>query len=135
MLIDGVLLEAKCPSPPRAVGANRAVIAASRFGSVGTQVVASAGRSRGNVSPNVVVHRTVVAVPETWSSSRQNLSAPVAVCVSRSHGAGSLGVLRVVQSRPEPWTHLTNCCSRRLTPSPVRSRGQSPASSAAERHR
>jgi hypothetical protein len=30
---------------------------------------------------------------------------------------------------------LTSCCSRRLTPSPVRSRGQSPASSAAERHR
>jgi hypothetical protein len=28
-----------------------------------------------------------------------------------------------------------NCCSRRLTPSPVRFSGQSPASSVAERHR
>ena len=135
MLIDGVILEANCPSPPRAVGAHRAVIAASRSGSVGTQVVASAGRSRGNVSPKVVVHRTVIAVPETRSSSRRQLSAPVATCISRSRGAGSLGELRVVQSRPELWTHLTYCCSRRLTPSPVRSHGQSPASSAAERHR
>ncbi len=135
MLIDGVILEAKCPSPPRAGGAHRAVIAASRFGSVGTQVVASAGRSRGNVSPKGVVHRTVVAVPETRSSLRRQLSAPVAACFTRSRGAGSLSALRVVRPRPEPWTHLTNCCSRRLTPSPVRSRGQSPASSAAERHR
>jgi hypothetical protein len=135
MLIDGVIVEAKCPSPPRAVGANRAVIAASRSGSVGMRVGASAGRSRGNVSPKGVVHRAGIAVPETRSSSRRDLSAPVAVCVSRSRGAGSLSALRVVPSRPEPWTHLTNCCNRRLTPSPVRSRGQSPASSAAERHR
>jgi hypothetical protein len=80
MLIDGVLFEVRCPSTPRAVGANRAVIAASRSGSVGTQVVASAGRSRGNVSPKGVVHRTVVAVPETRSSSRRYLSAAVAAC-------------------------------------------------------
>jgi len=37
MPIDGVIVEAKCPSPPRAFGAHRAVTAASRFGSVGTQ--------------------------------------------------------------------------------------------------
>jgi hypothetical protein len=30
---------------------------------------------------------------------------------------------------------LTNCCIGRLTPSSARSRGQPPASSAAERHR
>ena len=135
MLIDGVILEAKCPSPPRVGGAHRAVIAASRFGAVGTRVVASAGRSRGNASPKGVVHRTVFAVPETRSSSRRQLSAPVAACFTRSHGAGSLGALLLVHTRPEPWTHLTNCCSRRLTPSPVRFRGQTPASSAAERRR
>jgi hypothetical protein len=135
MLIDGVFLETVCPSPPRAVGVHRAVIAASRFGTVGTQVAASAGRLRGTASPKVVGHRAVAAVSETRSSSRRQLSAPVAACFTRSRGAGSLGALRVVPSRPELWTHLTNCCSRRLTPSPVRSRGQSPASSAAERHR
>jgi hypothetical protein len=135
MLIDGVILEAECPSPPSAVGAQRAVIAASRSGSVGTQVAASAGRSRGTASPKVAGHRAVAAVSETRSSSRLQLSAPVAACFTRSRGAGSLGALRVVPSRPELWTHLTNCCSRRLTPSPVRFRGQSPASSAAERHR
>ena len=135
MLIDGVILEAECPSPPRAGGADRAVIAASRFGAVGTQVAASAERSRGTASPKVVGQRTVAAVSETRSYPRRQLSAPVAACFSRLHGAGSLGALRVVQSRPGLWTHLTYCCSRRLTPSPVRSRGRSPASSAAERHR
>ena len=135
MLIDGVIFEARCPSPPRAVGAHRAVIAASRSGSVGTQVVASAGRSRGNASPKVVGYRAVAAVPETRSSSRRQLSVPVAACVSRSRGDGSHGALSVAQPRPELWTHLTNCCSRRLTPSPVCSRGQLTASSVAERHR
>ena len=48
MLNDGVILEANCPSPPRSGGMNRAVIATPRSGSVGTQVVASAGRSRGD---------------------------------------------------------------------------------------
>jgi hypothetical protein len=135
MLIDGVLLEAKCSSPPRAGGADRAVIAASRFGTAGTQVVASAGRFRGTASPKVVGHRAVAAVSETRSSSRRHLSAPVAVCVSRSRGAGSLSVLRLVQSRPELWTHLTNCCSRRLTRPHGRYRSRAAASSAAERHR
>jgi hypothetical protein len=88
MLIDGVFLEAKCPSPPRAGGADRAVIAASRSGSVGTQVVASAGRSRGNESPKVIGGRTVAAVSETRSSSRRQLSAPVAACIIWSRGAG-----------------------------------------------
>ena len=135
MLIDGVILEAECPSPPRTGGVHRAVIAASRFGTVGTQVVASAGRFRGNVSPKVIGGRTVAAVSETLSSSRQRLSAPVAACFTRSRGAGSLGALRVVPSRPELWTHLTNCCSRRLTRPHGRYRSRAAASSAAERHR
>jgi hypothetical protein len=135
MLIDGVIVVSKCPSPPRVGGAHRAVIAASRFWTVGTQVVASAGRFSWNVSRTVRSFRDFDAVPETRCSSRRQLSAPVAACFTRSRGAGSLSALRVVQSRPAPWTHLTNCCSRRLTPSPVRFRGQSPASSAAERHR
>jgi hypothetical protein len=98
-------------------------------------VVASSGRLRGTASPKVIGHRTVAAVSETRSSSRRQFSAPVAACFTRSRGAGLLTALRVVRSRPELWTHLTYCCSRRLTPSPVRFRGQSPASSAAERHR
>jgi hypothetical protein len=127
MLIDGVTLEARWPSPPSAVGAHRSVIAASRSGSVGTQGAASAGHFRGTASPKVVGHRTVAAVPQTRSSSLRQLPAPVAACLTRSRGAGSLSALRVVLSRPESWTHLTHCYSRRLTPSPVRSRGQPPA--------
>ena len=135
MLIDGVIFEAECPSPPRAGGVHRTVIAASRSGSAGTQVAASAGRLRGTASPKVIGRRTIAAVSETRSSSRRHLSAPVAVCVSRSRGAGSLSVLRLVQSRPELWTHLTYCCSRRLTRPHGRYRSRASASSAAERHR
>ena len=50
MPIDGAVIDAKRPSPPSAVAANRTVIAASGFGAVGTQVAGSAGRSRGNGS-------------------------------------------------------------------------------------
>jgi hypothetical protein len=88
MLIDGEILEAKCPSPPSAVGAHRAVIAASRSGSVGTQVVAPAGRSRWDVSPKVIGRRKVAAVSEMRSSSLHQLSAPVAACFTRSRGVG-----------------------------------------------
>jgi hypothetical protein len=75
MLIDGLLLEACCPSTPRAGGSNRAGIAAIRSGSAQAQLAASAGRSSGNVSPRVVVHRTVIAVPRTRSASPRQLSA------------------------------------------------------------
>jgi hypothetical protein len=135
MLIDGVVFEAECPSPPRAGGADRAVIAASRFGTAGTQVAASAGRLCGTASPQVVGHRAVAAVSETRSSSRRQVFAPVAACFTRSRGAGSLGALRVVPSRPELWTHLTNCCSRRLTRPHGRYRSRASTSSAAERRR
>jgi hypothetical protein len=135
MLIDGVLVEAKCPSPPSAVGAHRVVIAATRSGLVGTQVAASAGRFSWNASRTVESFRDVDAVPETRSSSRQRLHAAVAFHARRSAGAGSVGMPLTGRGEPDRATHLTNCCSRRLTPSPVRSRGQSPASSAAERHR
>jgi hypothetical protein len=75
MLIDGVIFEAECPSPPRAGGVHRTVIAASRSGSAGTQVAASAGRLRGTASPKVIGRRTIAAVSETRSSSRRQLSA------------------------------------------------------------
>ena len=78
---------------------HRAVIGASRSGSVGTQVVASAGRSRGNASPKVIGRRTVVAVSDTRSASRRQLSALVAACFTRSRGAGSLSALRAMPSR------------------------------------
>jgi hypothetical protein len=133
MLIDGAIVGAKCPSPPRSVGAHRAVIAASRFGSVGTQVAASAERFSGNVSPKVVANRDDVAVSETRSSSRLQLFAQVAACFPRWSRAGSVCARRRPLSRPEPVSHLTSCCSRHLTRPHGRSRNREAASNAAER--
>ncbi|MCZ8096878.1 MAG: hypothetical protein O9972_03065, partial [Burkholderiales bacterium] len=84
MRVDGVFTDAKCPSLPGAVGSHRTVVSASRFGAAGTQVGAPENRSRGNVSPKVVGHRMVAAVPETRSSSRPTLVSTVAFHVRRS---------------------------------------------------
>jgi hypothetical protein len=73
MLIDGVILEVRCPSPPGTIGSHRIVAATSRFGAVGTQVLASAGRFSWNAPRTVESFRDVDAVPETRSSSRPGL--------------------------------------------------------------
>jgi len=135
MRVGGVFLDAKCPSPPSAVGSHRSVGAASRFGTVGTQAAASSGRFRGNASRTVESFRDVNAVPETRSSSRPRLVSKVAFHVRRSAGAGSVGSPLARPGTPEPETHLTNCCSRHLTQPHRRSRSGASAPNAAERHR
>ena len=135
MRVHGVFLDAKCPSPPSAVGSHRTVGAASRSGVAGTQVAASEGRFRGNVSPKVVDHLTVAAVPETRSSSWPEPSAAVAFHVRRSARAGSVCLPLAARRGPAAATHLTNCCSRSLTQPRRCSRSVVSASNSSERHR
>jgi hypothetical protein len=135
MRVDGVLLDARCLSPPSAVCAHRTAVAASRFGAAGTQVGAPEKRSRGNVSPKVVGHRMVAAVHETRSASMPTLVSTVAFHVRRSARVRSVGSPLIGQGGPAAATHLTNCCRRHLTQPRRRSRSGASASNAAERHR
>ena len=135
MRVDGVLLDARCPSPPSAVCAHRTAVAASRFGAVGTQVAAPQGRFRGNASRTVESFRDADAVAETRSPSVPRLIASVEFHAHRSARAGSVCEPLAVRSGPAGVTHLTNSCSRRLTQPRRRSRSGASASNAAERHR
>ena len=134
MLNDGVILEVRCPSPPGTIGSHRIVATASRFAAVGTQVLASAGRFSWNASGTVESFHDGGAVPETRSSSTPRLLAAVEFHARCSPGAGSVGVPLAGRGGPDRATHLTNCCSRRLTQPHRRSRSGASASNASERY-